>query len=178
MKKLLFMLLLPFLSWGQAQKMATTHRQVPSLLGIGPFLINETTEADLSKICLRAGISLQESYSLHPEREAGDSIIAFRIPYESEDTYSDASYLASPSKHAIVYYLPEFTVGDIKINELSLTIYNGKLVKIYTSRLDDLPELFKAKYGVPVVSSLKSATKCVYKLSGRTVAYNDESFFE
>lgn len=131
----------------------------------------------MRKLCAAAGMALQESYSMHSDTEAGDSAIAFRIPYESPDKYPDASPDASPSPHVMVYYLPSFTVADIKIREVILKFYDGVLAEIKSQSPGELPEMFEIKHGKPNVTTLVTPRTCLYRLTGNKVTYKDESFF-
>jgi hypothetical protein len=181
MKVALFFILLVSLSKAQAQHPQATNqakKQTPSMTGIGAFKIGQTTPADVARVCAEAEISLQESYSLSATRDAGDSLVAFRVPYESPDEYADASDLASPDPQVSVIYFPEYTVSSVKIEELVLKFYKGLLYEIRTTTPGELPDAFKLKYGKPELRTLATPTSCVYKLTGRKVAYKDESFFE
>jgi hypothetical protein len=175
---LLALLLLPVFCYSQAKKtVSTPRRQTPSMNGLGPFKIGQTSVADVAALCRSSGISLQESYSMHQTREAGDSSVAFVIPYESEEDYIDASPLSSPSPNVTVIYFSKFTVASIEVRELILKFYNKVLVEVSTFSPGELEEAFTLKYGPPIKSSLTSTSTCLYRLTGNKVPFRNETFF-
>lgn len=179
---LLTLLLLPALCYAQVKKPAprsvsSTPRQSPTMNGIGTFKIGLTSVKDVASFCAKSSISLQSSYSLQQSREAGDSTVAFIVPYESPDDYADASYLASPCPEVTVIYFPLLTISTVEIREVALRFYNDKLIEINTSSPGELAEAFELKYGAPITTSLTKASKCIYRLTGNKVVYQDKTFF-
>lgn len=148
------------------------------MTGLGPFKIGQTTTSELVKLCASANISLQSSYSLHASREAGDSTVAFIVPYESAEDYPDASSLSSPAPNVTVFYFPAYSVADIAIEGLTLKFYKGVLASISMEGFGDLPAAFELKYGKATLSTLTNSSTCLFRLTGNKTTYKDESFFQ
>ena len=121
------------------------------------------------------GVPLEHAYSIGRLSDAKDSTVVIQVDYESDDEYLDASPYGAPCADALVFYIPNYTIADIPVQELRLTFYKGLLAEIETKGSFELSEAFKTKYGKPEMRLEQTPRPCIFVNTGNKIVYQDQT---
>lgn len=127
--------------------------------GIGILKIGRTTPDIIKELAKNHRSRIKEATD---RRYKGDGGAVFKLIYSDSEKTPD---MANACPDAEVYYLQRYLVADVKMMNVYLIFYEGKLIDYVCDGSKDLESALRTKYGEPrITSTEKPSTFCMGSL--------------
>jgi hypothetical protein len=141
--------------------------------GIGYFKIGKTKIDIIKDLESEFGTEteiINDTYGLVQAKKRSNSIFQF-IPKKKN------SYEFNICPDVKEYYIPVYVIADMEITQLNLKFYKDVLYEIKCDSTRELREALALKYGEPEKKIDKKSVSCFYKITGKKVTLEEETFY-
>jgi len=85
---------------------------------------------------------------------------------------------ASYCPESLNYYLPEYKIADIKVKDLCVSYYQGRLISISADNCPyELSQAWEAKFGKPTISSHNGVDRVILPATGAKVEMPSKTYY-